>query len=179
MRLAHDAARAESLLREVALSHPLLWLSARDLLLEQLRAQGRMAEVEELEESLEKTHGTGEEVFEERLEVRSGDKFQPAALEKLVTDAVYSLAGQLGTVKRLWLLERKLQRFPEIRDFVLIFEPTGEACAKKMVDVTKSVLGAEIFLPGTFVVLEGNWANSFLVQRAKRTEGAEIFSKND
>ena len=177
--LEEDAPRAEALLREVALAHPLLWVPARELLRGRLREQGRVAEVEALEESLDQTHGTGEEVFEERLEVRSSDSFKPAEQDRVIIDAIYNLAGQLGTVKKLWLLERKLNRFPEIRDFVLIFTPTKEAYAKNLVEPTRSILATEIYLPGTYLVATGNLRNWSLVRRAKKTEGAEIFAKDD
>ena len=177
--LEHDAPRAEGLLREVALSHPLLWVTARELLLEQMREHGRVAEGEELEETIDKTHGTGEEVFEERLNVRRGDDFKPAEQEKLVTDAIYHLVGQMGTVKKLWLLERKLKRFPEIRDFVLVFAPTKEAYSNNLVAATQTMLSREIYLPGTLLVVAGNLHNGFLVRQAKKIEGSEIFSKND
>lgn len=177
--LKADALCAKTLLREVVMAHPLLWLQARNLLAQQLRNEGRLDELDQIEEIIDKTRGNGEEVFKERLELRRGDKLKPALVEKSLVDGLYNLAGHIGTIQRLWLLERTPKHFPEVRDFVLVFEPTGKAISDDLEEATQAVLAGEVYLPGTVLVVRASLSNLFLLWRAKDADGAEVFAKDD
>lgn len=177
--LKSDARRGEQLLLEIAESHPLLRFEAAETLIALFSEEGRREELAKVEKLLAAHEANAEAVFEERTEFKRSDEFLAVKLSREETEAIYRIAGELGTVEKLWLLERKVVHHPQVKSFVVVYRPTSKAQAGSLVADTTAVLTTEIYLPGTTVVVAAYREHAYLARRADRVAGEPVFSNDD